>query len=298
MVIENFETTCTDKVILKGRLLLAESPKAVVQFNCGTAVNREIYSQFLFFLVENGYSCCLWDYRGNGESLNEPLKDCVYRYADYGTKEMTAIKAFLNNRFPDKKIIIIGHSAGGQQIGFMKELDNVAGIINFAVSSGYYPYMPLPYRIKAYFFFYIFSPLSNLLNGYVKAKPFGLMENLPNGVVNEWRQWLESKDLFFHKRIYGITVPEGCFKNFKIPIHNYRTVDDSISNKKNIEAFWKHIKSESSITFTRLEPKEFNMKKIDHFGFFKRKMKEGLWTDVVSKMDGIILGSKINVFKK
>ncbi len=284
---ENFETACQDGIILKGKLLIPDNPKAVIQFNCGTGANKNVYHSFLNFLAENGYLCCLWDYRGSGGSSAGHLSKCSFTFRDYGTKDMPAIKAFLHQKFPDLPFIIVAHSAGGQQIGFMDDLSKVQGILNFAVSSGYYPNMPLGYRIKAYFYFYVFTPISVWLTGYVKARPFGLMENLPKNVVYEWRDWLEKEDYFFDEKFYRKTVPQGQFKSFKCPIHTYWTIDDTISNEKNIKAFWRHISSEKEISFTKLIPSKFRLKKIDHFGFFKRVMKDKLWNDVLTRLDNL-----------
>jgi predicted alpha/beta hydrolase len=285
---EVFETVCDDGVKLKGVLLIAEKPKALIQFNCGTGTKKELYLSFLTFLAEKGYLCCLWDYRGSGDSSTENLSKCDFTFSDYGTKDMTAIKKYLNEKFPNLPLLIIGHSAGGQQIGFMENLDNVKGVINFAVSSGHYPNMPFGYRIKAYLYFYIFTPLSVLFAGYVKGKLFGLMENLPKRVVYEWRDWLEKENYFFDKKFYGKTVPIGHFKNFKFPIHTYWTSDDTISNEKNTWLFWNNVTSEKNISFTKLTPKEFGLKKIDHFGFFKKVMKDHLWQDVVARIDVLV----------
>jgi len=283
---EDFETTCDDGVILKGTILIPENPKAIIQFNSGTATQKEFYLSFLIFLAENDYLCCLWNYRGGEKTDN--LKNSTYRYADYGIKDMPAIKSFLETKFPNLPLIIVGHSTGGQQIGFIPNLDNVIGNINIAVSSGYFLNMPLKYRIKAYFFFYIFSPISNLLHGFVKAKPYGFMENLPKNVVFEWRDWLEKEDYFFDKKFYGITVPRGNFRAFKFPIHIYYSIDDTISNAKNTDAFWRNVKSEKGITFTELSPQEFGVKQIDHFGYFKRQMKNTLWKDILARLDNLI----------
>lgn len=282
---KDFETTCKDGIKLKGVLLIPEEPKAVIQFNCGTGTKKEIYLSFLMYLAESGYLCCLWDYRGSGNSSSENLENCDFTFSDYGTKDMPAIKKYLSEAFPNLPFLIIAHSAGGQQIGFMENLDNIKGVINFAVSSGYYSNMPFSYRMKAYFYFYVFAPISVWLTGFVKAKQFGIMENLPKNVVYEWRAWLEKEAYFFDDKFYGKTVPEGHFKDFKFPIHTYWTVDDTISNEKNTQAYWKHVKSSKPISFTKLEPKDFCLKKIDHFGFFKKNMKDKLWQDIIVRLN-------------
>ncbi|MDY0779836.1 serine aminopeptidase domain-containing protein [Tenacibaculum sp. IB213877] len=286
MIKEAFETICDDGVILKGVLFIPKQPKAVIQFNCGTAVPKEFYYSFIRYLTEHNYLCCIWNYRGTNSSDN--LKNCTYKYTDYGIKDMPAIKKYLQKKYASLPFLFVAHSAGGQQIGFIKNLENVKGAIHVAVSAGYYPNMPISYRLKAYFFFYFFSPLSVLLTKYVKAKPFGLMENLPKNIVYEWRNWLEKEDYFFDKKFYGKTVPIGHYQNFKFPMHVYYSVDDTISNKKNTQAFWRHVKSEKEITFTKLVPSEFDLKKIDHFGYFKKNMKKTLWKEIVQKLDNFL----------
>ena len=62
---EKFEVTCLDGVILKGILLLPENPKAVIQFNCGTATKKEFYLPFLEFLSQHNYICCLYQHFHN-----------------------------------------------------------------------------------------------------------------------------------------------------------------------------------------------------------------------------------------
>ncbi|MFN8253084.1 MAG: alpha/beta hydrolase [Ferruginibacter sp.] len=286
MTREDFEATCEDGIKLKGILLVPKKPKAVVQFNSGTAVKKEFYLPFLTYLAEQDFLCCLWNYRG-GEQ-NDNLKNSDFRFSDYGTKDMPAIKAYLTSRFSNLPFLILGHSAGGQQIGFMHDLDNVKGNINIAVSTGYYPNMPLGYRMKAYLFFYIFSPVSILIHKYVKAKTYGFMENLPQKVVVEWRDWLEREDYFFDEHFYGKTVPEGHFKNFKFPVHVYYATDDPVSNADNTKTFWSHVKSEKGISMTELTPAEYGLNSIGHFGYFKKTMKDTLWTDIAARLDKFI----------
>lgn len=282
---EKFQVNCADGITLKGILLLPENPKAVLQFNCGAATKKEFYLPFLTYLAQHGYICCLWDYRGSGESAPPSLNACNYTFSDYGTKDMPAIKDYLNNRFPDKPFLISGHSVGGQQLGFMNNLQGTLGVVNFAVSTGYLPHMPLGYRLSSYFFFFIFTPISILLTGYVKTKKFGIMEDLPKKVVTEWRAWCLKKDYLFDKKFLGKTVPIGNFKNYDFPIHAFWAEDDTISTKKNTLNYWKHVQSSQPIEFSRLKPNDFGVKTIGHFGFFKKKMKDQLWPWVLKKLD-------------
>ncbi|MEO1450652.1 MAG: alpha/beta fold hydrolase, partial [Bacteroidota bacterium] len=214
---EAVQIPCADGVVLQGKLLIPDQPRAVVQFNAGTAAKKEFYQSFLTYLAENGFLCCLWDYRGSGETGPQQLKGCDYTFRDYGTKDMPAVKAFLRKRFPDLPLLLVGHSAGGQQAGMMPDMEGIRGMIGIAVSTGYAPGMPFGYRLQALFFFHLFSPVSIALADYVAAKRFGIMEDLPRNVVREWRDWCSKPDYLFDPAFYGKTVPKGHYEAMPFP---------------------------------------------------------------------------------
>lgn len=292
---ESFEARCKDGVTLKGFLIIPKdekSIKGVIQFNSGTATKKTFYVPFAEFLAENNYIVCLWDCRGNGESIpkNTSLKDCDYRYTDYGIKDMPTVKNFLSQKYPNLPFFIFGHSAGGQQLGLMDNLENVKGNINFAVSTGYLPNMPIGYLISSIYFFFIFTPLSNLFYGFLKAKKFGIMEDMTKNAINEWKDWCLKEDYLFDKKFYGKTVPIGNYQNFDFPIHTFWATDDTISTKKNTYNLWKHFKSTKPITFTELKPSDYNLKEIGHFGFFKKKFKNHFWNQALEVFDTFLEG--------
>ncbi|MEM9919573.1 MAG: alpha/beta hydrolase [Bacteroidota bacterium] len=282
---ESFEVRCADGVRLSGLLIIPESPKAVVQFNGGTAAKKEFYLPFLEYLAAHDYLCCLWDYRGSGASAPENLSTCTYELMDYGLQDMPAIKSYLRGRFPHLPFLFLCHSVGGQQVGFIDELEDVTGMVGFAVSTGYLRHMPWSFFASSIFFFYLFTPISIALRGFLAAKRFGIMENLPRGVVTQWRDWCERKDYFFDPRFYGKSVPKGQFDRLDFPIHIFWTTDDPISNKQSVPTFWSHIKSRKGIDFTQIEPKQIKEKEIGHFGFFKKRMRSKLWPLALTKLE-------------
>ncbi len=288
IVKEPIMVRCDDGVDLKGVLIIPPAPKAVVQFNGGTGTKKEFYLPFLEFLAQDGFLCCLWDYRGSGESAPADLKTCAYRFLDYGRKDMPAVKNYLTNRFPTLPYLLVGHSVGGQQVGFMDNLAGTKGMLGFAVSTGYLAYMPISYRWLAAYFFHLFTPLSIKLTGYVAAKKFGIMEDLPREVAREWKAWCGQPDYFFNARFYGKTVPRGNFKNYNFPIHMYWTSDDPISNHRSVPAFWNQVENQSTTHLHQIEPTDYRQKKIAHFGFFKKSMRDQLWPEALQKLNSFL----------
>jgi len=286
LIREKISVTCSDGVVLSGLLLLPENPKGVVQFNGGTALRKEFYLPFLEYLSSHGYITCLWDYRGSGGSAPASLKGCDYRFSDYGVKDMPAVKAYLTTRFPEFPLLLVTHSVGGQQIGFVENLSDVKGMVSFAVSTGYFGYMPWKFRLMSLYLFYMFTPLSIALCGYVAAKRFNYMEDLPKNVAREWRSWCWKPDYFFNPRFSGKSVPAGTFREYTFPIHAYWVTDDPIANKHSVPAYWANVRSTQPITHRQIRPSEFGKKKIGHMGFFKKAFKETLWKETVEKLEG------------
>lgn len=285
---EDFSVTCEDGVELHGVLLQPPAPRAVVQLNCATAAKKEFYLPFLHYLAENGFLCCLWDYRGSGDSAPPSLRGCDYSFRDYGLKDMPVIKAFLRRRFPELPIIMFGHSVGGQLVGMIDDLEGVKGLVGYAVSTGYAPYMPLGYRLQSHFFFYMYTPVSILLTGYLAAKRFGIMEDLPKNVVREWRAWCGRKQYFFDPKFMERSVPRGHYDDMPFPVHIFWSADDPISNARSVPAFWGNVKSSHPITFTQIDPKAMKTGTIGHFGFFKKRMREQLWPMALEKINAFL----------
>jgi predicted alpha/beta hydrolase len=279
---------CTDGVELAALLLEPKSPKAVIQLNGGTGFKKEFYLAFAQYLTEQGYVTIIYDYRGTCESAPTDMRDCDYTFLDYGTKDMPAVLQYLEEQYPHLPKLIFGHSVGGQMIGHIPNIKPIKGLVCMGTSVGYIRNMPLGYRLKSWYFFKIFSPLSIQLTGYVRAKKFGIMEDLPRKVVQDWSAWCSAKNYFFDKKYYGITVPKGQYQDYTFPVHVFWTTDDPICNKRNLDIFWQQVKSTQSIDFQKLIPSDWHTKSIGHHGFFKKNFKDTLWREALNKLDSFL----------
>ncbi|MFI5150181.1 MAG: alpha/beta fold hydrolase [Bacteroidia bacterium] len=282
---EKISILCSDGVSLSGVLFIPDKIHALVQFNGGTAVRKEFYQPFLEYISSQGYLCCLWDYRGSGDSAPSSLKECTFRFSDYGIKDMPAVKDYLRKRFPELPFYIIAHSVGGQQLGFMSDLKDVKGLIGFSVSTGHYAFMPLKYRLQCYYFFHLFAPLSTALTGYVASKRFGYMEDLPRNVVKEWGQWCRYPEYLFHESFKGKSVPHGTFKDFTFPCHYFWASDDPIATVKSVSMFRQHIQSTGTVVMQEIQPQAYQVKEIGHMGFFKRQFRNTIWKEALYKLN-------------
>jgi predicted alpha/beta hydrolase len=281
---------CSDGVALSAILLVPENQaKAVVQLNSATATPKEYYLAFAQYLAENGFVVCVFDYRGVCESTPAGgLRGCTYDYLMWGQLDMPAVLDYLDALFPDLPKLIMGHSVGGQEVGLMPNHHKIKGMVTYATSVGYWNFMPLGYRLQTHFFFQIFTPISNLLFGYVAAKRLGLMEDLPKQIVLDWRNWCSVPEYFFNEKYYAESAQKGFYKELAFPIKVYWTTDDPISNARSVPMFWKHVNSTGGIHIESITPQEIGEKEIGHFGFFRKKFKQTLWTKALKDLKNFI----------
>ncbi|MCU0470214.1 MAG: alpha/beta fold hydrolase [Arcicella sp.] len=281
---------CSDGVALSAILLMPENQaKAVVQINSATATPKEYYLAFAQYLAENGFVVCVFDYRGVCESTpTGGLRGCTYDYLMWGQLDMPAVLDYLDTLFPDLPKLIMGHSVGGQEVGLMPNHHKIKGMVTYATSVGYWNFMPLSYRLQTHFFFQIFTPISNLLFGYVAAKRLGLMEDLPKQIVLDWRNWCSVPEYFFNEKYYAESAQKGFYKELAFPIKVYWTTDDPISNVRSVPMFWKHVNSTGGIHIESITPQEIGEKEIGHFGFFRKKFKQTLWTKALEDLKNFI----------
>lgn len=275
-----------DNVTLSVTHSYAQNAKAVVLINPGTATKTSFYVPFSEFLVSHGYHVVLWNYRGFCDSKTTELKLCSYQYSDIGRYDIPAVIEHVKSYFPHLPLYCVGHSAGGQQLGIAKNCNQIDAFFAIAVSAGYFPAMPLSYRVKANFFFRIFAPFTGAIFNFIPAKKFRMMEDLPVEFTREWSSWCKERNLFFSEKFYGKSVPISTFQDFNIPIFVFTADDDEICTEQNLTNFWSHVSSDKVITFRRYKVSELPSKSIGHFGYF-RKSNQLIWDDILSTINRV-----------
>lgn len=270
---------CSDAYELDAEIYKAgDNQNPIILLNGATAVRKEFYAGFAKYLQENGFTCITYDYRGIGKSKPKGgLKNMTTKYLDWATLDMTAALKFTKDKFPDKKILILGHSVGGQMAGLIQNLELADALLGFGCSSGYWGNMKFMDRLKSHYFFKIIRPISHLLFGFTAAKKLGIMEDLPSNVSNDWRKWCSVPQYFFDKKYIDEILPYSKYSDMGIPVKMIHATDDYIGTPKNIEGFWSNVKSSKGLVLEKWHPADFGLKEIGHFGPFQKKFQNTLW---------------------
>lgn len=101
-----------DDFILDAGFFPVDNPRAIVQIIHGALEHKERYFDLIKDLNENNYSVFISDNRGHGNSLSEKYSFGYIDGVEKVVDDNIAITRAIKEKFPDKKIFLIGHSLG------------------------------------------------------------------------------------------------------------------------------------------------------------------------------------------
>lgn len=101
--------------------------KGIFQMAHGMVDHKERYSDFLEYICKLGYVTVVSDHRGHGKSVKSN-DDFGYFYDNTGkyiVEDLHQVTMYIKERYPDKKVILMGHSMGSLVIrNYIQEYDN------------------------------------------------------------------------------------------------------------------------------------------------------------------------------
>ena len=103
-----------DGLELDVALFIPDKIFGLVQLSHGMVEHKEYYYDFMEYLAKNGYACIINDHRGHGRSIKN-ISDLGYLYeesSDYLVEDLHQITMYLKNKFPNKELVLFGHSMG------------------------------------------------------------------------------------------------------------------------------------------------------------------------------------------
>lgn len=244
-----------------------EKIKGIVQINTGTCIPQKVYWKFADFLSKNGYITITYDYSDASDYTSEVSHTAWL-------KDLESVFDYILINYSSLKKYIVGHSSGGQLIGYMNNAYKADKIFLVASSNGYTNYLPLLSRIVLNFFWRIAVPLSIKRYGYMNNKLFGTSGGFPKNIISELKSWCQDPDFFvpFFKKI---NIP-SYYHTIKIPVKAYHLKDDRLTTKAScqyiLDLYVNAIKS-----FETLAASDYCMKKFGHRGFFFAAAEKKLW---------------------
>ncbi|QSQ22255.1 alpha/beta fold hydrolase [Pyxidicoccus parkwayensis] len=243
----------------------------VVVISSAMGVRKRYYSRFAAYLARRGLPTITFDYRGIGGSRPATLKGFGAKMEDFGALDLAGVIDAVHERFPGRRMLVVGHSAGGQLLGLADNAKRVTALLTVASGSGYYKLFPQ--RLRMELNWRVLAPL--LVKAFGKLPGWaGTDQDLPAGVAEQWARWCLSPQYLLSE---GGEPRREAYASLYLPLRAYSFTDDPIASPEAVRDLL-GIYADALVDHRLLSPKEVG-RPIGHFGFFREDFHDSLWAD-------------------
>jgi predicted alpha/beta hydrolase len=274
---ETLTLKCQDGYTLSARFYAAatESKNAPILICPATGITKQFYHHFSCWLQAQGYTVLVFDFRGIGESLTGPLKYSKASIVQWGQLDIPAAIDSLLARTQAEKVILLGHSAGGQLLGIVPNYAKVEKVVAIAGSTGHVKGLKGRTRLLAPVMFKIIFPLARISTGYGPTQVIGMGENLPKDVAREWAQFCSQPGYVLNAIGKKVAPTQDYHTRITCPVTSIWASDDEIATPANVKDLLR-LYPQAQTEMIELKPQEYGHKSIGHMLMFK-KSHQNLW---------------------
>jgi len=240
-------------------------------------VPQRFYSALAAWLAEQGYLTVTFDFGGIGESRDQPLKSFATDILTWGRVECPVVLDFLHQQAGDLPLFWLAHSLGGQIFPLAHNRHLIRRMIAVATGSGYWGYYNPPLRYYSWWLWHVLVPVAVRLTGYFPGQRLRKLSDLPAGVIRQWRRWCLDPEY-----LLGVEGPAvvSAFQSVTQPVTFISLSDDEYLSHRSTEKLLACFNN-ASVNHLHVDPVDFGLQSIGHFGFFKSPAKEHLWRTVL-----------------
>jgi predicted alpha/beta hydrolase len=247
------------------------APSGAVLIAPAMGVSQNYYAPLAAWLADQGFVTATFDYRGTGLSRRGSLRGFEASVVDWAQLDCAAMVEALAARAP--RLYWLGHSLGGQILAFVPNHARVTKMITIATGSGYWRENAAPLRRNVWWLWFVVVPLALPLFGYFPGKPLRMVDDLPRGVMAQWRRWC------LHPA-YAVGAEgepvRALYESVRLPIVSISFSDDEFMSARNIASIHAAY-ANAPLKMRRIEPKDIGVERIGHFGFFRPAFETTLW---------------------
>ena len=252
----------------------ARGPRAVVVINAATAVKRRYYDRFAQYLAAHGFAVITYDYRGVGESRPDTLRRLTARMREWGELDQPAVIDHAVAWQPDARLLLVGHSVGGQIFGLLHDPQRVHRVLVVAAQHNYFGFWKPPERYVLWFLWHVFMPSVSHALGYFPSSRVGLGEDLPRGVALEWARWCRSPGALVE--VIGGDASER-FSQYRGPMLALSFDDDNLfAPRAAVDALLRFYRR-ATTEHRHLTASSLGLREVRHFGFFRESARAQGW---------------------
>lgn len=250
--------------------------RAQVVLAAAIGVPQTFYTAFAQWLAAQGFAVTTFDYRGHAASQRGPLRTQQADLMDWA-QDCHAVAAHLRGLDTAagavRPLYWLGHSVGAQLPGLCQSVLPIDGLLAIASGSGYWRDNALPTKRKVLLWWWLIQPMVTTMYGCLPGKRWGLVGDLPAGVVWQWRRWCMHPD--YSLGVEGERVRQS-YGAARYPVHALAVEDDEMMSLRSTQSLVGWYRNAPQ-TIESLRPQEAGVPRIGHFGFFRAAMAATLW---------------------
>lgn len=252
-------------------------PKQITLLASATGVKRQYYGRFASYLARHGHAVITLDYRGIGESRAGSAKESSAAMHEWGELDLSGAVAWARGRFGVEQVNVVGHSVGGQLLGFLHQPEHVKTVVTVGSQSGEVRLWPAPERWRMALLMYGLIPGITRTVGYLPGS-LGIGEDLPPGVALEWARWCRTRD--YVVGVEGMSRRQA-YGRLRAPILAFGFDDDPYAPAAAVSALMSFYEN-ADVTRRQVRVDEA---RVGHFGFFRDRFEKTFWAEARAFLD-------------
>jgi len=259
---------------------------AVAVVSSAAGVPRGYYRGFAQWLAERGYAVLSYDYRGiAGSRQTGPLRHERATMRDWAVLDMSAALAAAEARRGGRclPLLLVGHSFGGNAIGFARGVERADAILTVASQVGEPRLYPGVHRWIGETFFRAWLPAVVGLFGHAPGWALGGgAQPLPGGVARQWSGWGLRRGWAFADPAMRAHSSYGAIV---APVHLWNVSDDlTYAPPKAVDALAATYRN-AAVQRHTLTPAAVGLPRLGHFGAFRREPGARAWAPMLAAIE-------------
>lgn len=281
-MIEELRLVAADGYTLAATLATpAGEPHTVVLVAPALGAPRRLYHKWLRYLADEGFAALVIDYRGVGDSAPRQLRGFQATLLDWARLDLSAAADMLRLRFPGVPTTWFGHSIGGQLLGLLpSSAGPVDRVLLVGTAHGHWRNWRGLRRAGAWALWHL-MPLLTAVLGALPMRAAGQGMDVPRGAALQWAEW--GRDPRYIGRAAD-DLPDAVYHHLSAPVRSISIADDNHAPPAGISPLLALYKQAPTEVIT-LHPDSEGMRRIGHFGVFRRSSLFPSWARYLRGVD-------------
>lgn len=229
---------------------------------------------------QRGWGVLTFDYRGIGGSEPKARRGARATLLDWTTKDMTAAIDWVRREIRPRFLAGLGHSIGGQILPFCPAHRHLDALIHVSVCSGDIRFWKGGDKVLLGMVYYLYPAVARVL-GYLPGARLGLGTSIPRDAFLQWCRW--GRDGVYTDDS-GISL-EHLYASVTCPILCYSFADDARYAPLPAVMHLHRLFASAPIEYRHVDPSDYGLSRIGHFGFFKPPGGEALWEETITWLE-------------